>query len=218
MKFRKSRAKLDKTLLLLVALVFIAVAATFWKGRWELTVLGLTQAGQLINTIWLRLLLGFILGGLVQVLIPAALIAKWLGRASGLRGILIGSYVGMIIPGGPYVSLPIIVSIYRSGAGVGPIIALLMGRAMLGLHILLVWQIPFLGVGIPLARYITCLLFPPLAGLAGKAIFEMVNGPIPEADKSVRGACSLEQTMDGTGDSGVMSGKSDEEERGDKWT
>ncbi|MFC1966995.1 permease, partial [Chloroflexota bacterium] len=212
------RVSLDKTLLLLVALVFIAVAATFWKGRWELTMLGLTQAGQLINTIWLRLLLGFILGGLVQVLIPAALIAKWLGHASGLKGILIGSYLGIILPGGPWITLPIIASIYRSGAGIGPIIALLIGRAMLGLHIILVWQIPFLGVEIPLARYIACLILPPLAGLAGKAVFELVSGPLPAVDRSARGVCNVEQPMDGTGDSGVMSEKSDKEERGDKWT
>ena len=190
MKARKLWNKLDKTLLFLVALLFIAVAATFWKGKWELTILGLTQTVQLINTVWLRLLLGITLGGLIQVLIPGALIAKWLGHSSGLKGILIGSYIGIILPGGPYINLPIIASIYRSGAGVGPIIALLTGRSMLGLNILLVWQIPFLGLEIPLARYIACLIFPPLAGLAGRAILALIGGALPqvtESDPSVYG-------------------------------
>jgi uncharacterized membrane protein YraQ (UPF0718 family) len=63
--------------LFLVALVFMALAAAFWKGGWQLTILGLTQASQLIQTVWLRLLLGFTLGGLIQVLLPRDLIAEW---------------------------------------------------------------------------------------------------------------------------------------------
>ncbi|MFC1985360.1 permease [Chloroflexota bacterium] len=213
-KIKSRGKKLDKTLLLLVALVLLAAAATFWKGGWELTIFGLTQAGQLIQTIWLRLLLGFILGGVVQVLIPSALIAKWLGHASGLKGILIGSYTSIIIPGGPWVILPIVASIYRSGAGVGPVIALLTGRAMLGLHPLLVWQIPFLGAEIPLARYIACLFIPPFAGLTGKAVFQFLAKPAL-AGKSDDVVCNVGQQTDGTGDTGVTSEK---EEKGEKWT
>ena len=167
--------KLDKTLLLLGALALIAVITALSVGGWQLTFDGLKQAGQLVNTVWVRLLLGFTLGGLVRVLIPSALIAKWLGHTSGLKGILIGSYIGVIMPGGPYVSLPVIASIYSAGAGVGPVIALLTGRALLGIQMLVVWQIPFLGMEIPLARYIACLLIPPLVGLGGAAVFRMVT-------------------------------------------
>ncbi len=62
MKIKEAARKLDTNLLILVALVLIAIAATFWKGGWQLTVFGFEQAGHLINTVWLRLLLGFILG------------------------------------------------------------------------------------------------------------------------------------------------------------
>ncbi len=129
--------KLDKTLLVMAALVLIAVAVASSTGGWQLALDGLKQAGQLANTVWLRLLLGFTLGGLIQVLIPKALIAKWLGHTSGLKGIFIGSYIGIIMPGGPFVSLPVIASIYRAGAGVGPVIALLTGRGLLGIQMLL---------------------------------------------------------------------------------
>ena len=73
----------------------MTLAAAFWKGGWQLTILGLTQASQLIQTVWLRLLLGFTLGGLIQVLLPRDLIAEWLGPASGLKGILIGYWKGV---------------------------------------------------------------------------------------------------------------------------
>lgn len=176
MENNRASRKLDPTLLILIALVLIALAIAFWQGGTQQIISGLTQTGRLINSVWLRLLLGFALAGLVQVLVPRQLIAKWLGHASGLRGILIGSYIGIIMPGGPYVMLPIIASIYRAGAGVGPVIALLTGRAMLGIQMLIVWQIPFLGVEIALSRYIACLFLPPLVGLAGAAIIKVVGG------------------------------------------
>lgn len=54
-------------------------------------------------------------------------------------------------------------------------IALLTGRSLLGIQMLVVWQIPFLGMEIPLARYIACLVVPPLVGLAGAAVFRIVT-------------------------------------------
>ncbi len=167
--------KLDRTLLLLASLVLLALIAALARGGWETASSGFSQAGHLFSTVWPRLLLGLTLGGLIRVLIPSALIAKWLGHTSGFRGILIGSYIGIIMPGGPYVTLPVIASIYRAGAGVGPVIALLTGRSLLGIQMLIVWQIPFLGIELPLARYIACLVIPPLVGLAGAAAFGIVT-------------------------------------------
>ncbi|MDP3879204.1 MAG: permease [Dehalococcoidales bacterium] len=175
MEVRKSTRKIDKTLLVLVALVLIAVTIAFLTGGGQLALAGLRQAGRLAGTIWFRLILGFTLGGLIQVLVPRALIARWLGPASGLKGILIGSYTGMLMSGGPYVFLPIIASIYRAGAGVGPVIALLAGRSLLGIEMLIVWQMPFFGIQLPLARFIASLLLPPLIGLAGKAVYQAVT-------------------------------------------
>ena len=120
MKIKEVVKKLDTTLLILLALVLIGVVAAFWIGGWERVISGLTGAGKLIQTIWLRLILGFTMGGLIQVLIPRAVIAKWLGPTSGLKGILIGSYTGIIIGGGPFVVLPIIASMIRSRGGCRP--------------------------------------------------------------------------------------------------
>ncbi len=167
--------KADMTLIILVALVLIAVGVAFWKGGWELTGLGLVQAGHLVETVWLRLLLGFTLGGLVQVLIPRAVIARWLGPTSGIKGILIGSYTATIMAGAPYVMLPVVASLYAAGAGAGPVIALLTGQSLLSLQTLIVWQIPFLGVGIPLSKYIVCLFITPLVGFAGSTVFKLFD-------------------------------------------
>ncbi|MBI4296151.1 MAG: permease [Chloroflexi bacterium] len=166
--------KADRTFIILVALVLVAIGAAFWKGGWQLTGQGLVQARHLIETVWLRLLLGFTLAGLIQVVIPRATIARWLGPRSGIKGILIGSYTATIMTGAPFVSLPVVASLYTAGAGAGPMIALLTGTSLIGIQNLIVWQIPFLGVGVPLSKFITGLLVTPLAGMAGIVVFKLL--------------------------------------------
>ena len=178
-KIRNLAKKIDGTLLFLGALVLVAVIAAQFIGGGQLVLDGLQRAGNLFESVWLRLLLGFTLGGMIRLLIPSALIARWLGHTSGIRGLLIGSYIAIIMPGGPYITMPVIAAIYSAGAGIGPIIALLTGRALLGVQMLIVWQIPFLGVEISLARYIACLVLPPLAGMAGATLYRFIAVPSP---------------------------------------
>lgn len=188
--------RVDITLIILVALVLIAVGAAFWKGGWELTRLGLVQADHLVETVWLRLLLGFTLGGLIQVLVPRDVIARWLGPTSGIKGILIGSYTGIIISGPPYTMLPVVASLYAAGAGAGPIIALLTGQGLLSLQLLITWQIPFLGIGIPLSKYIASLFIAPLVGFTGGMVFKLL-GRLPGTDTRNAGNVSNTGQPDG---------------------
>lgn len=166
--------KIDTVLLVLITMLTLAIAATYWKGRWVLVWEGIKKAGGTFRMIWFRILLGVTLGGLIQVLLPGPLIAKWLGPAAGIKGILIGSYVGLFLSGGPYVVLPVIASIYKAGASSGAIIALLAG-GLLQVQSLISFHIPFLGVRLPLARFIICLMVPPVVGLAGGAIYQLLG-------------------------------------------
>ncbi len=180
--------RVDRTIVVLVALVLIAGGVAWWKGGWELTKSGLMQAGNSVETVWLRLLLGITLSGMIHLLIPRAAISRLLGPTSGIKGILIGSYSAIIMSGPPYVMIPVVASIYAAGAGVGPIIALLTGESLLGLQHLIAWQIPFLGVGLPLSKYVICLIITPLVGLAGAVVFKLLTGlpDIPaKSDRSV---------------------------------
>ncbi|MFH1489087.1 MAG: hypothetical protein ABII06_09295, partial [Pseudomonadota bacterium] len=80
---RQQKQGSDAALHILGALIVAAVAFSLFKGGWELTFLGLKNAGVLFEKVWFRLLLGFLLGGFIQVLIPRNLISKWLG--AGIR-------------------------------------------------------------------------------------------------------------------------------------
>ena len=167
---------MDITLLVLIALASVAMVAVFWKGGWQLLLSGFMQTGRLLRLVVFQFLLGFILGGLMMVLVPNELITEWLGPASGLRGILVASFAGVIIGGGgPPVILPIVASLLVSGAGVGPIIALLAAWNLVTVRSLLMWQIPFLGVKLALTQFIVYLVIPPIAGILGSYIYILIT-------------------------------------------
>jgi len=166
---------MDIGLIVLSILLTLAIIAAFYRGRWPLLMAGLKRAWETFSLMWRRLLLGFLLGGLIQVLIPRDMIAEWIGPTSGIKGILIGSYAGLIITGNAYVIIPIIASIYVAGAGAGPIIGLLTAAQMIRVQGLFVLEVPFFGSKIALTRYIVCFFIPPLAGLAGGVIFEWLT-------------------------------------------
>ena len=166
---------MDITLIFLLTMVGTVIAATLWMGRWPALLMGLKRAFQLFRSIWLRLIFGFTLGGLIKVLIPSSLITDWLGPASGLKGILIASYTGLVMTGGPYVTYPIAVSLYDAGAGVGPILAFLVSTTTVSIPGLFTWSIPFLGTRLALTRYVICFFIPPIVGLGGGMMYQLIT-------------------------------------------
>lgn len=149
---------------LAIGLLFYA----FIRGE-NLALEGLKLAG---NTIWnnLALLLsGFVIAGLVQVLIPRELIVSWLGNQSGVKGVLIGSLVGGIIPGSPYAVFPVAGGFYQSGAGLGSMISFITAWALWSVSRLPV-EMALIDPKVALIRYGITFLVPPAAGLLAQAL------------------------------------------------
>jgi len=80
------------------------------------------------------ILSAFILAGIIEVLIPVEFVQNWLSAEAGLKGILLGTFGGMLLAMGPYAAFPIIASILASGAGLGTVVALITGWCLLGLN------------------------------------------------------------------------------------
>ncbi len=131
---------------------------------------GLKSALNMTWTILPLLVFAFIVAGMTQTLIPTHLISKWVGSESGFRGILVGSVAGGLAPGGPYVSLPIAAALIRSGASVGTMVAFLTGWSLWAVA-RLPMEVGILGWKLTLARVLSTLLFPPLAGIIAHTFF-----------------------------------------------
>ena len=156
------------TLVMAVIAVILLFFAYFQGGDLHLAGLKL-GAGMLVQVLPL-LRFAFVIAGLVQVLIPQDLILKWLGEKSGFKGILIGCIAGGLTPGGPYVSFPIVASLYKGGAGIGTVVAYVTAWSLWAVG-RLPFEISLLGPKLTLIRFLSTLIFPPLAGLIARIFF-----------------------------------------------
>ncbi len=163
---------MDAGLWIMLGLTVVLGGVTLYYHGSQRTLDGLSNGGQLLLFTLPRMLFAFAVAGLIQVLIPSHLISEWLGSGSGVRGLLLGTLAGTLTPGGPMMHFPIVASLLNSGAGAGPVIAYLTAWSLLGLHRVIIWEIPMLGLEISVVRFIASLAIPPLVGLLGGYMFE----------------------------------------------
>ncbi len=150
-------------------LAFALLALGYVRGEGE-HLQGLRSGFGMIFQILPLLLCAFIVAGMVQVLLPRDLIAKWVGAESGFRGILIGTVAGGLSPGGPYVSLPIVAGLLRAGAGTGTMVAFLTGWSLWAVA-RLPMEVGILGWKFTFIRLATTFFFPPVAGWLAHLFF-----------------------------------------------
>lgn len=152
-----------------IALLYIG----YQRGGGE-HVVGLKSAGNLLLEIMPLLIFAFIVAGMIKILIPQEIISKWVGAESGFRGLLIGSAIGGIMPGGPYVSMPIAAGLLRTGASIGTMVALITAWSLLAFS-RLPMEVGLLGWKFTLIRLACVFFFPPIAGLIANKLFSGVN-------------------------------------------
>ncbi len=168
------RRRVNTTALILLGLVLIALALAYAKDP-ALPLQGLQAGGRLVGNVWLELALGFVLAGLIEVLVPAALVARWLGGGHASQGILAGWAVGLALPGGPYLAFPVAAKLFDSGASPGAIIALLTAKTLVSPVRTLTYEVPLLGWPLTLARFIPGVLLPPLMGWLGQWLYLLIK-------------------------------------------
>ena len=151
------------------ALAIILLAMGYYKGQGQ-HISGVKSAMSMTVEILPLLVFVFIVAGMVQVLLPNELISKWVGVESGMRGILIGTVAGGLTPGGPFVSLPIVAGLLRSGASAGTMVAFLTGWSLWAVS-RLPMEVGILGWKFTLIRIASTFFFPPIAGLIAQAFF-----------------------------------------------
>lgn len=156
--------------LILLGLTLATVAVALVRDP-QLVLRGLQSTGRLLGSVWMELALGFVLAGLLDVLIPSPVLLRWMGGDRLGQGILVGWAAGLVMPGGPYLVFPVAANLLRSGVAPGPLITLLTAKTLLSPIRMLTYEAPLLGWPITLARLLPGVFLPPALGWLGQWLY-----------------------------------------------
>jgi uncharacterized membrane protein YraQ (UPF0718 family) len=158
-----ARASLDVSFVVLAVLALVTAVLAYFKDP-GLPAIGVRNGLSLLWFIIPRLVPALILAGMLQVLIPQETVARYFGRQSGLAAICVASVAGVITPGGPMVSVPLLVVLANSGMALGPLVAYMTSWSLFGVQRIIAWEAPLMGWHFVGVRVASSVIFPILAG------------------------------------------------------
>ncbi len=135
-----------------------------WREGPKTTRRGMELALETTKQNALLILLAFIIVGFVNILSPEELVTAWIGPGSGWTGILLAEFLGLMLPGGPYVVFPLIAILNQAGAGLAPVITLITSWSTQSL-LTISFELPFMGWRFTAIRWSLGLFIPLLTGL-----------------------------------------------------
>lgn len=166
---KKEGKRMDIGTIVIWVLVVVLIGIAMTQGN-ETLKSGFNGSWKALLSL-MPLLVGiFLIIGFSDVLLPKELIVKWLGGESGFKGIMIASAIGAITPGGPFVSYPLVATLYKSGAGVGPLVAFITAWSLWAVTRLPL-EFSLVGPRLTLIRLASTAVFPPLAGIIAASLF-----------------------------------------------
>jgi len=137
--------------------------------------------GILDSDLWLlgdmlpKVLAGCVIAVFITLLLPRAMVARWVGEESGFSGLVIAAVVGFVLPGGPITIYPVAGAFIAMGADAGAVVAFLTSWSLVGYARALVWEMPFFGVHFVLWRVLIALPLPLLAGVLVRIAARMLG-------------------------------------------
>ena len=163
---------MDTTTLILFAVAAGLLVFAFWRGR-GLPLASVLAAG---SNLWRNLpilLLGFVIAGLVQVLVPKELISRWIGVQAGPKGVFIACVVGGLVPGAPYAVFPLMAGLHQAGASLGAVVGFVSAWSLWSVSRLPV-EMALIDPKAALVRYGITFVVPPIAGLLANALSRLL--------------------------------------------
>jgi uncharacterized membrane protein YraQ (UPF0718 family) len=158
-----ARASLDVSFIVLAVLALVTAVLAYVKDP-GLPAIGARNGLALLWFVIPRLVPALILAGMLQVLIPQETVARYFGQQSGLAAICVASVAGVITPGGPMVSVPLLVVLANSGMALGPLVAYMTSWSLFGVQRIIAWEAPLMGWHFVGVRVASSVIFPILAG------------------------------------------------------
>jgi uncharacterized membrane protein YraQ (UPF0718 family) len=170
---QKRSRRMDLTTLILFILSGLLLIYMFIKDK-NLAISGIKSAGLTLWNNLALLLVGFLLAGLIQVLVPNELIIDWLGNKAGFKAVLIGCVAGGLIPGSPYAVFPIAGGFYQAGAGLGAMVGFITAWALWSVTRFPV-EIALINPKLAMVRYAITFIVPPAAGALANIISKYIH-------------------------------------------
>lgn len=119
---------------------------------------------------------GFLLSGVAHEFIPSGWVDRHLGK-KGMRGILLATLVGTLLPICCWGALPVAVSFYKKGAKLGPVFAFLVATPATSVSALLVTY-ALLGLKFAVFIFFSVIALGVVAGMIGNMLsYEMKGRP-----------------------------------------
>jgi uncharacterized membrane protein YraQ (UPF0718 family) len=153
----------DPSTYVLVAVAIVLAVVAYVKDP-GLPMAGVKNGLSLLWFVLPRLVPALIVAGLMQVLIPPAVVARHFGQQGGFRSLVIASAAGVLTPGGPMVSVPLLVAAANSGAAMPSLVAYMTAWSLFGLQRIIAWEAPLMGWRFVSVRVLASFALPLLAG------------------------------------------------------
>ncbi|MEM7718275.1 MAG: permease [Pseudomonadota bacterium] len=158
--------------ILLGTLVLAALA--FWVWQKLETSLRRAEAVRGVKRMVLtnapRLIVALISAGLFAELLPQETVRAYLGDTSGYKGVLIGAFLGVVTPGGAFVSFALAAGAIQAGATPPAMVAYLTSWSLFALTKVIAEELALLGPRFLLRRVAVTLPIPLLAGAVALAL------------------------------------------------
>lgn len=157
-----------------VLLAVVSALLVLWLRGADALGRAASQSVALLMTVTPMIVVGLFLGGLVKELSDPERIAPVLGANSGWKGLALATALGAATPGGPFAAFPIVYALALAGADIGAVVAYLTAWSVLGLHRLVIWELPLLGSDFVVARALASLPLPLVSGLIARQLMRFI--------------------------------------------
>jgi len=164
------RRLLDPGLIVIIALALAGAVVTYRKDGFAAVLAVVEEDSLLFLEILPKVAAGCLIGALITLLVPREAIVRLAGSESGLRGLLIATLAGILMPGGPFTVFPVTVAFLSIGADAGAAIAFVTAWHVIGLNRAIIWEMPFFGPHFVAMRVAVAIFFPIIVGLAARFV------------------------------------------------
>ncbi len=160
----------DTSFVILLSLAALAALGVAWReGPMRVIEIALAYLG-FLAVLGPKILCGFFIAASVPLLVPRKTLVQWVGANSGVRGLIVASTAGALVPGGPMMIFPLAASFRAAGATTATIITFITAWSLYGINRTVIWEMSFLHADFVALRVAICLPLPILVGWVAQRV------------------------------------------------